>query len=184
MTTPEWTESWTLYPGPGRLPDAAAPDVRARTHSISTEVLLPTAGDGGVVIAHGDRTSGYSVRVADGYLVHHYVHGGGLSSTVSTARIPVGRPVRLEVLVRREGPGGTVTLLVEDLEVGTGRIQSLARGRTGYTGVDVGCDRGLPVGGYPGPARFTGRLTRVLIRAADDQLLDPARTWDIADSAG
>jgi len=184
MTTPDWTQSWTLYPGPSRMPDAAAPDVRARSHSISAEVLLPTASDGGVIVAHGDRTSGYSVRVADGHLVHHYVHGGGLCSTVSSSRIPVGRPVRLEVLVRREGPGGTVTLLVEDLAVGTGRIQSLARGRTGYTGVDVGCDRGLPVGTYDAPARFTGRLASVLIQAADDQHLDPVIAWQVADSAG
>lgn len=176
-------QRWTLYPGPSRIPDAAAPDVRARSHSISAEVLLG-AGDGGVLVSHGDRMSGYSVRVADGHLVHHYVHGGGLSSTVSTSRAPVGRPVRLEVRIQRDGPGGTVTLVIDGAEVGTGSIPTLARARTGYTGVDVGCDRGLTVGGYDGPARFTGRLTRVDIEAAGDQILDEATMWEIADGAG
>ena len=60
----------------------------------------------------------------------------------------------------------------------------LARARTGYTGVDIGCDRGLTVGGYPAPARFTGRLSRVVIEAADDQLLDEVTVWEIADAAG
>jgi hypothetical protein len=175
---------WSLYPGPSRVPDAAAPDVRARSHSISAEIELVRAGDGGVLISHGDRLSGYSVRIADGHLIHHYVGGSGLSSTVSTSRIAVGRAVRVEVRVARVGTGGIVTLLVDDVEVGSGTIPALSRARTGYTGVDVGSDRGRTVGGYAGPARFAGRLGRIDIVAADDQLLDEATMWEIADSAG
>ncbi|MET0766663.1 MAG: hypothetical protein ABWY50_03375, partial [Aeromicrobium sp.] len=177
-------QRWTLYPGPSRVPDAAAPDVRARSHSIAADILLVRAGDGGVLISHGDRTSGYSLRVADRHLVHHYVHAGGLSSTVSASRILVGSPVRVEVRVRRVGAGGLVTLLVDGVEVGSGAIPALARARTGYTGVDVGCDRGRTVAGYAGPARFAGRLGRIVIEAADDQVLDEALMWEIADSAG
>jgi hypothetical protein len=177
-------QHWTLYPGPSRVPDAAAPDVRARSHSISTEILLANASDGGVLISHGDRLSGYSVRIADRYLVHHYVYGGGLSSTVSVSRITVGTPVRVEVRVQRVGIGGLVSLFVDGTDVGSGTIPALARARTGYTGVDVACDRGRTVGGYAGPARFSGRLGRIDIEAADDQLLDEATMWDIAGSAG
>lgn len=175
---------WTLYPGPSRVPDAAAPDVRGRSHAISAEVCLPGPDDGGVLIAHGDRTAGYAVRVADGHLIHHYVHGGGLTRTVSTSTVPWGRTARLEVRVDRCDDGGTVTLLVDGAEVGSGALPVLARARTGYTGVDVGCDRGLTVGGYAAPARFTGRLGRVDIVAADDQLLDEATRWAIAEAAG
>jgi arylsulfatase len=174
---------WILYPGPSRLPDAAAPDVRARSHSIAAEVFL-APGDDGVLVAHGDRTSGYAVRVANGHLVHHYVHGGGLSSTVSTHPVPVGRLVRLEVRVSRSGDGAFVTLLLDGVEAGSGSVPVLTRARTGYTGVDIGCDRGLTVGGYPAPARFTGRLSRVVIEAADDRLIDEVTVWEIADAAG
>jgi arylsulfatase len=73
---------------------------------------------------------------------------------------------------------------VDGAAVGVGSIPALARVRTGYTGVDVGCDRGLTVGGYDAPARFTGRLSRIEIEAADDQVVDEARIWEIADSAG
>jgi arylsulfatase len=183
MRPSDRTKHWTLYPGPSRIPDAAAPDVRGRSHSISAEVQLG-AGDSGVLISHGDRTSGYSVRIADGHLVHHYVHGAGLTTTVSTSTVPWGRTVLVEVRVRRDGPGGTVTLYVDGAAVGVGSIPALARARTGYTGVDVGCDRGLTVGGYDAPARFTGRLSRIEIEAADDQVVDEARIWEIADSAG
>ena len=181
---PSGAQHWTLYPGPSRVPDAAAPDVRARSHSISADIELVRAGDGGVLISHGDRLSGYSVRIADRHLVHHYVYGSGLSSSVSESRIAVGTQVRVEVRVTRVGTGGLVSLFFDGVEVGTGTIPALARARTGYTGVDVGCDRGRTVGGYAGPARFTGRLGRIDIEAADDQLLDEATTWEIGDSAG
>ncbi|MFC6343596.1 hypothetical protein ACFP8W_16540, partial [Nocardioides hankookensis] len=74
--------------------------------------------------------------------------------------------------------------LVDGADAGSGTLPVLARARTGYTGVDVGCDRGLTVGGYPSPSRFTGRLGSVLVSAEDDQVLDEALMWEIADAAG
>jgi hypothetical protein len=90
----------------------------------------------------------------------------------------------VDVRVRRDGPGGTVTLHVDGAEVGSGWIPTLAQARTGYTGVDVGCDRGLAVGPYDGPARFTGRLTGVSIDAENDQVVDEIAQWAIADATG
>lgn len=178
------SERWTLYPGRSRLPDAAAPDLRARSHSIAAEVLLPGPEDGGVLVAHGDRNAGYAVRVTGGLLVHDYVHHARRATTTSTVRVPTGRPVRLEVRVGRVGAGGEVVLLVDGAEAGRGTVPLLARARLGYTGVDVGCDRGLTVGGYPAPARFTGRLHQVDLEAADDQWLDEAAIWEIEGATG
>lgn len=178
------TDRWRLYPGRSRIPDAAAPDVRARSHTIAAEVLLPGADDGGVLLAHGDRIAGYAVRVAAGRLEHHYVHAGVTTVTRSTGVVPVGRPVRVEVRVRRTGAGAEVDLLVDGAPAGTGTIPAMARARTGYTGVDVGCDRGLTVGGYPAPATFTGSLRRVDVEAADDQWLDRAAMLEIEGATG
>ena len=118
---------------------------------------------------------------------------GAWSTTTCTARVspplsprrrsPGGGPPAWRCASTRDD-GGTVTLLVDGAEVGSGALPALARARTGYTGVDVGCDRGLTVGGYDGPARFTGRLARVEIEAADDQVLDEAAIWAIAGTAG
>lgn len=179
MTTPA---RWTLYPGRSRLPDAAAPDVRGRSYRIAAQVLLRSATDEGVLIAHGDRHAGYAVRLAGGLLVHHYVHAGTHSVLSSTRVVSVGRWVRLQVRVQRAEESGLVQLLVDGVEAGTGVIPALARARTGYTGVDVGCDRGLTVGGYPQPARFSGGLRCVEIEAADDQWLDPAAVMDLESS--
>jgi len=173
-----------LYQGRSRLPDAASPDLRGRSHRIAADVLLRSALDEGVLIAHGDRNAGYAVRVEGGQLVHDYVHAGTHSVARSTIPVPVGRTVRLEARIRRIGEGGAVRLLVDGLDAGGGHIPALARARTGYTGVDVGCDRGLTVGGYPPPARFSGVLRHLEIEAADDQWLDEAAVLEIEGSTG
>lgn len=167
-------QRWTLYPGRSRLPDAASPDVRGRSHTITAEVLLASPEDGGVLLAHGDRGAGYALRVTGRRLTHHYVHRGTATTTTSSYDVPCGRPVLLEARVARSGSRAAVTLLVDGHVVATGTIPEMARVRTGYTGVDVGCDRGQTVGGYPAPARFTGRLGSVVVEAADDQWLDLA----------
>jgi arylsulfatase len=175
---------WTLYPGQSRLSDAASPDLRGRSFSIAADVMLSTATDHGVLISHGDRNGGYALLVDGGHLVHHHVHAGTHSVVRSTARVPVGRDVRLEVKVQRCGTSGVVALLVDGVVVGQGFIPELARARTGYTGVDVGCDRGLTVADYTAPARFTGRLRCVQIEAADDQWLDEQAVLEIEGTTG
>ena len=72
--------------------------------------------DGGVLIAHGDRAAGYAVRVADGRLIHHYVHGAGLTTTTSTSPVPWGRTARLEVRVDRRRVDGEPALLGHAVE--------------------------------------------------------------------
>lgn len=164
--------AWTLYPGRARLPDAASPDVRGCSYSIRAQVLLPTVGCGGVLLSHGDRHAGYSLHVSDGRFVHDHVHAGIRSTLRSRAAVPVGRWTVLELGVRRVGAAGAVTLLVDGRIVAAGVLPLLARARTGYTGVDVACDRGVPVGAYDAPARFTGTLRRIVVDTADDRWVD------------
>ncbi len=164
--------AWTLYPGRARLPDAASPDVRGCSYAVRAEVLLPSPAAEGVLISHGDRHAGYSLHVRDGRLWHDYVHAGLRSTLRSRAAVPVGRWTDLELRVRRVGAAGAVTLLVDGRRVASGVLPLLARARTGYTGVDVGCDRGVPVGDYVAPARFPGTIRRVRVTTADDRWVD------------
>ena len=177
-------DRWTLYPGRSRLPDAASPDVRGRSYRIVAEVLLSGREDGGVLVAHGDRHAGYALRVEAGHLVHDYVHAGVASRHTSTGVAPLGRWILLELQVTRVGAAGKVRLLVDGRHAGAGLLPLLSRARIGYTGMDVGCDRGVTVGGYPAPARFNGRLRRVTVTAEHDQWLDPVRSWLIEGATG
>ena len=61
----------------GHVPTDVAPDVRSRSYTIEAHVEIGDAGAEGVLIAHGDATSGYSLYVKDGHLVHDLNIGGG-----------------------------------------------------------------------------------------------------------
>jgi hypothetical protein len=158
--------------------------VRGRSYTIQAELLLPEPGDGGVLLSHGDRHGGYALRVQERRLLHHYSQAGTLSEHSSTALLPVGVWTTVGLRVARYGAGGEVTLTIDGSAAGGGRLPLLARARTGYTGVDVGCDRGLTVGDYPSPSRFTGRLRRVVVEAAHDQWLDPVTAMVLEGATG
>ncbi len=174
---------WTLYPGRGRVPDAASPDVRGRSYAVTARVRV-VPGDAGVLISHGDRHAGYALRLTDGVLVHDYAHAGVRTTTRAHLPVPTARWVAVGVRVRREVERGELVLLVDGDVVGEGSLPALARSRTGYTGVDVGCDRGLPVGDYAAPSRFTGELAHVVVVAEDDQWLDLDALWEAEGATG
>ncbi len=174
---------WTLFPGPGRLPDAAAPDVRGRSYAITARIMVER-GHTGALLAHGDQHAGYALHLRDGFLVHDYAHAGTRTTTEATTGVPTGRWLDVGVRVRRTGASGQITLLVDGMVVGTGVLPALARARTGYTGLDLGCDRGIPVGRYAAPHRFTGALAQVHVVAEDDQWLDVDAVWEIEGATG
>ena len=66
---------FVLHAGMGHLPTDVAPDVRARSYRIEADVVLKPGAEG-VLIAHGDATSGYSLYLQDGRL-HHTLNIGG-----------------------------------------------------------------------------------------------------------
>ena len=68
---------FTFHAGMGHVPTDVAPDVRSRSYTIEAHVEIDAAGAEGVLIAHGDATSGYSLYIKDGLLVHDLNIGGG-----------------------------------------------------------------------------------------------------------
>ncbi len=91
---------FVFHAGMGHVPTDVAPDVRSRSYTIEAHVELGDAGAEGVLIAHGDATSGYSLYVSDGRLVHDLNIGGGHEIVRSDRRIPAGAR-RLGVHVKR-----------------------------------------------------------------------------------
>jgi arylsulfatase A-like enzyme len=161
---------FVFHAGMGHLPTDVAPDVRARSYSIEAEVRL-TEGCQGVLIAHGDATSGYSLYVRDGRL-HHTLNIGGQKTTVSSGPLPASA-TRLGVLAVR-GPDGprTFTLTVDGAPAG--RVAAVTGFATliSWSGFDIGLDRGSPVADYPAPFAFTGELRKVTVLMDPDQALD------------
>lgn len=173
---------YVLHAGMGHVPNDVAPDVRSRSYLIEAFVEL-IGRDQGALIAHGDATSGYSLYVQGGCLVHDMNVGGEHVIARSDVPIPASGAHRLSVRVRRlsridkptlaTGPGTSeVTLLIDGNRVG--RLETMLGfpNFVSWSGLDIGRDRGSPVSHYEAPFAFTGRLIRVEVTMDLDQMLD------------
>jgi len=174
--------NFTFHAGMGHVPTDVAPDVRSRSYTIEAHVEIDDAGAEGVLIAHGDATSGYSLYVKDGHLVHDLNIGGGHDLVTSDRKISAGAHrlgVHVERLVRETPPakgartGVTAyTLLIDGEPAGSLQTQLGFHTLISWSGLDIGRDRGSPVSHYDAPFEFTGRLLRVSVAMHSDQKLD------------
>src|ERR1700730_1791928 len=82
--------NFVFHAGMGHVLTDVAPDVRSRSYTIEAHVEIDDAGAEGVLIAHGDATSGYSLYVKDDFLVHDLNIGGSHDIVTSDRKIPAG----------------------------------------------------------------------------------------------
>ena len=161
---------YVFHAGMGHLPTEVAPDVRSRSYSIEADVHIPVACEG-VLIAHGDATTGYSLYVQSGHLVHDMNIGGEHVIVRSEAPVPRGEH-RLGLRVRRLTGVNEFTLLIDGVPAGQIRSPLGFVNFVSWTGLDIGRDRGSPVSKYASPFAFTGTLVKVTVTMDDDQVLD------------
>ena len=177
-------DHFVFHRGMGHLPTDVAPDVRARDYTIEAEVRIDAAGAEGVLIAHGDATSGYSLYIQDGHLVHDMNIGGAHVLLRSDRAVPTGH-VKLGFRME-QGPLGppppaaigagpisqyrTGTLLINGEPAGSLQSKIGFNNFISWSGLDIGRDRGSPVSHYAAPFEFTGLLKKVTV------LLSPPQT--------
>ena len=174
--------NFVFHAGMGHVPTDVAPDVRSRSYTIEAHVEIDGAGAEGVLIAHGDATSGYSLYIKDGFLVHDLNIGGGHEVVRSNRKVPSGAHrlgVHVERLVRDAPPAkgsrtvvSAYTLLIDGDAVGSLQTQQGFHNFISWSGLDIGRDRSSPVSHYEAPFEFTGQLLRVTVAMHNDQKLD------------
>ena len=168
---------FVMHAGMGHLPTDVAPDVRGRGYLIEAEVVLAAAPGQGVLIAHGDATSGYSLYLQDGHLVHD-LNIGGVHHLLRSAQPVAPGPRRLGLRLDQgplqpfQPPIGPlmqvpayrrVTLLIDGEPAGTLDSPHGFNMLVSWSGLDIGLDRGSPVSHYEAPFAFNGRLRRVTV---------------------
>lgn len=173
---------FVFHAGMGHVPTDVAPDVRSRNYSIEADVEIEAGGAEGVLIAHGDATSGYSLYIKDGLLVHDLNIGGGHEIVTSDRKVPAGTHrlgIRVERPVRKEPPAkgsrtgvSVYTLLIDGEPAGSRETQLAFHNLISWSGLDIGRDRGSPVSHYTAPFEFSGKLLRVTVAMQNDQSLD------------
>jgi arylsulfatase len=172
---------YIFHAGMGHVPTDLAPDVRSRSYLIEAQVETDEASEG-VLIAHGDATSGYSFYLQSGFLVYDMNVGGEHVIVRSGAPVPPGGHmlgVRVRRLVRDmqppRRPGSALsefTLLVDGVSAGRVETPLGFYNFISWIGLDIGRDRGSPVSHYDAPFEFTGKLITVTVTMDDDQVLD------------
>ena len=164
---------YELWAGVGHIPTDAAPDLRSRSYTITVEVDEP--GDG-VLVAHGDSTSGWALFVRDGHVHHDLSVGGNHQVLRADQPLPDGPCVVTFRLQRAPAFGGraagTGTLAIDGEPCGTFETDRIFVVTISWSGLDVGRDRSDPVSDYEAPFAFTGRIRRVTFDLDDDQDLD------------
>jgi len=174
--------NYTFWQGMGHIPSEVAPDLRSRSYTIEATCEIPADGAEGVLVAHGDATSGYSLFVRDGRLVHDLNVGGEHTIIESDRAVPTGA-VKLGFRMRRSASGGPTpsgvgTLLINGEPAGSFATERIFWLMISWSGLDIGFDRGTTVSDYDrtgrfmGPFAFTGTLVSVVVDLDDDQELD------------
>lgn len=171
---------WVLLPGAGRIPQAAAPDIRNRSYRIVAHVEIPERGADGVLIAQGDWCGGYAFYLRDGHLVHDY----NFVNRHYVARSPQPVPPGLHELaweVRKTGEyRGEGTLSIDGVPCSGVALPQTYRAQSSFIGLEVGRAPKPAVGDFEAPFPFTGRLLRVEVLLADDQRTDEAMALESA----
>lgn len=177
---------FVFHHGMGHLPSDVAPDLRARSYRIEARVVIPEGGAEGVLVAHGDATSGYSLYLQGGHLVHD-LNVGGVHQLLRSGR-PVA-PGRRRLAVQMElgplqcvplpGHGQAIVpasrharLWIDDDCVAEGPCRFGFATLISWSGLDIGRDRASPVSHYAAPFAFTGRLLCVTVDLQPQQPLD------------
>ncbi len=161
-----------LYPGIGRIPTDAAPDLRNCSYQIEAEVDMPDGGAEGVLVAHGDWCGGYAFYIRDARAVYELNRLGEHHRVAAEEPLAPG-PHRIRYSYKRDDyTSGTGVLSVDGKPVAEGGCPPLPAGMLGFVGLEVGRAPVPAVGEFTAPWPFTGRLLQVVVERDGDGKID------------
>ncbi|MEE4212071.1 MAG: arylsulfatase [Parvularcula sp.] len=163
---PHPREHYVFYPGGTRLNRLSAPDLAAFDFDLRAVMNLADEQGHGVLLAMGDSMAGYELVMDRGVPVFHYVYvRDQIHRLRSTKAVPKGQHILR--LSGRHIAGGTecqITMLIDDLEVGTMNLPAMWPLGGTNAGMRCGENRGAPISlSYTGTGQFTRKLEKVEI---------------------
>jgi arylsulfatase len=182
-----------LFGGMGRLTEATVLSTKNVSHAIAADVDVPDGGASGVVVSQGGAFGGWSLYLRDDGVPVYCYNLLGMQSTKVAGTEPLAPGARRITMVfdydgGGPGMGGTISLLVDGIEVGAGRVERTVPLVFSLDETcDVGRDSGLPVSDdYTAEGSvFTGTVDQVRIEIADgasdfSRLIDPEHRLSVA----
>jgi arylsulfatase len=182
---PEPDDGTVVHPDRPPIPEASAPDVRNRPHSVTAHITV--AGDSteaphGVLAVQGSVLGGWSFHLmADGRLCYVHNLSGWREYRVEAPvgdRLTRGRhTLAFEFECGTGGEPNQVHLSVDGERLGSGPIKRATWARFSLTGAGLTAgwspDFSPADGDYRGHFRFTEHLDRVVIRTGGTRHVDP-----------
>ena len=167
--------SQVLFGSMGRLSENSVLNIKNKSHSVTAQIVVPTTGAEGVIVAQGGNAGGWSLYVKGGKLKYCYNLFGIQQFYAESADVlPAGEhQVRMEFAYAGGGlaKGGTVSLYVDGKKVGEGKVGATQPMIfSADDGCDVGVDTGAPVSpDYKSQGNeFTGKVKGVQLAIAKD----------------
>jgi arylsulfatase A-like enzyme len=151
------------------LPEAAAPELKNKSFTITAEAEIPAGGGEGMIFTQGGFTGGWGFYMQGGKLIglHNYV-ALERYRVISNEPVPTGKVV-LAMDFKYDGggtaKGGTITLTANGRKIGEGRVEKTTPFKYALAeGQDIGEDTGSPIDfSYTPPFKFKGTIGRVTI---------------------
>jgi arylsulfatase len=179
-----------LFGGMGRLTENAVVNIKNKSYSVTAEVVVPTSGAHGVIIAQGGAFNGWSLYAKDGKLKYCYNLLGIKLFYIETNKvIPAGQhQVRMEFKYDGGGlaKGGNALLYLDGEKVGEGRVETTV---PMVFSADETCDVGKGTGSAVSPDydprdnEFSGEVNWVQIDLEQDDhdhLIAPEERFKLA----
>jgi arylsulfatase len=168
-------KSQVMFGSMGRLSENSVLNLKNKSHAVTAEIVVPTTGAEGVIVAQGGNIGGWSLYAKDGKLKYCYNFLGiqQFYAESSTELPPGEHQVRMEFAYAGGGlgKGGTASLFVDGKKVGEGKVAATAAMVfSADDGCDVGVDNGSPVSPDYGARgnEFSGRVKGVQLAIAED----------------
>jgi arylsulfatase len=184
--------SQILFGSMGRLSENSVVNIKNKSHSVTAQIVVPTKGAEGVIVAQGGNIGGWSLYAKGGNLKYCYnLLGIQQFYAESTSALPPGdHQVRMEFAYAGGGlgKGGAATLYVDGKKVGEGKIDATAAMVfSADDGCDVGVDTASPVSPDYGARgnQFNGVVKGVQLAIAEDavsvdHLVEPEKAMAMA----
>ena len=102
---------FTYYPGMAHLPSTAAPPLTMSSYSITIPIFRLSHEEEGVLIAHGNHSSGYTLYIKDHYLMYEYNSVGKVYKLRSSIEVPIGFSTICFEFTRKLFSGGMVAYI-------------------------------------------------------------------------
>jgi arylsulfatase len=160
--------SFDYFPSDTRLTNASFPDVKNRPWSIDADVVVPTGGGNGAIIAQGGWFGGWGLFMRNG--APRFVYRASIFDemwTISGKAVPAG-PRRIELKVvplsARLGGPARASILVDGVEQAQGEIGATVPLLFANEGVGIGREFGTGLEKIDAtPDRFDGVVKKVTV---------------------